>query len=85
MFENFGMGELLVVLLVVMIFFGPKKLPELMQSLGKGIRQFKQAQQDFQTNMSKMVEDEPKKVSPPEEKKTDSAPVNETHHEPPLG
>ena len=35
MFENIGGGELLLVLLVVFIFFGPKKLPELGKNLGR--------------------------------------------------
>ena len=43
MFENVGGGELLVILLVVFIFFGPKKMPELGKNLGKGIREFKNA------------------------------------------
>ncbi|MBA3721463.1 MAG: twin-arginine translocase TatA/TatE family subunit [Parachlamydiaceae bacterium] len=39
----FGTGEILVILFVVLILFGGKKLPEFAQSLGKGIREFKKA------------------------------------------
>jgi sec-independent protein translocase protein TatA len=39
----FGSGEILVVLFLVLILFGGKKLPEFAQSLGKGIREFKKA------------------------------------------
>jgi sec-independent protein translocase protein TatA len=42
-----GGGELLLILLVVLMLFGPKKIPEFMQMLGKGIRQFKKAQEDL--------------------------------------
>lgn len=38
-----GSGEILVILFVVLILFGGKKLPEFAQSLGKGIREFKKA------------------------------------------
>lgn len=38
-----GTGELIVILCVVLILFGGKKLPELAKSLGKGIREFKKA------------------------------------------
>lgn len=38
-----GSGEILVILVVVLILFGGKKLPEFAQSLGKGIREFKKA------------------------------------------
>ena len=41
MFDNIGGGEILVILFVVFIFFGPKKLPELGKGLGRGIRNFK--------------------------------------------
>lgn len=39
----FGTGELLVILLVILILFGGKKLPELARSIGIGIREFKKA------------------------------------------
>lgn len=39
----FGSGEILVILVVILILFGGKKLPEFAQSLGKGIREFKKA------------------------------------------
>lgn len=38
-----GSGELLVILLLVLVLFGGKKLPELARSLGQGIREFKRA------------------------------------------
>ena len=38
---NVGPMEILVVLLIALIVFGPKRIPELGQSLGKGIREFK--------------------------------------------
>ena len=36
-----GMQEVLLIALVVLLFFGGKKIPELMQGLGKGVRSFK--------------------------------------------
>lgn len=38
-----GSGEILVIMFVILILFGGKKLPEFAQSLGKGIREFKKA------------------------------------------
>ena len=40
---NVGPGELVVVLLIALIIFGPKRLPELGHSLGRGMREFKAA------------------------------------------
>ena len=52
MFENLGMGELLVILLVVLLLFGSKKIPEIAQGLGKGIREFKKSVKDVQDQIS---------------------------------
>jgi sec-independent protein translocase protein TatA len=41
MFGNLGTGELLIILLIVLVFFGAKKIPDLASGLGKGIRNFK--------------------------------------------
>lgn len=43
MFGNLGTGELLIILLIVLVFFGAKKIPDLASGLGKGIRSFKKA------------------------------------------
>jgi sec-independent protein translocase protein TatA len=46
MFGNFGWTEGLLILFVILLLFGAKKLPELAQGLGKGIREFKKAMKD---------------------------------------
>lgn len=38
-----GIGETILIFAVILLFFGPKRLPEAAQSLGKGIREFKRA------------------------------------------
>ncbi len=48
MFENLGGGEVLLIFLVILIFFGPKKIPELAGSLGKGLRKFREAKEGFE-------------------------------------
>lgn len=45
MFKNLGAFELLVIVAIVMLFFGGKKIPELMRGLGKGMHEFKKASQ----------------------------------------
>ncbi len=42
-----GAGELLIIFVFALIFIGPKKLPELAKSLGKGLREFQKAKDDF--------------------------------------
>lgn len=52
MFENIGGGELVLILLVILVLFGAKKIPDLAQGLGKGIREFKKAVRDVQDDIS---------------------------------
>lgn len=42
-FMNMGGWEILLIMLVILIFFGAKRIPELARGLGKGIREFKDA------------------------------------------
>jgi sec-independent protein translocase protein TatA len=60
MFDNIGGGEILIILLVFLIFFGAKKIPELAQGLGKGIREFKKAVKDVQDDISVSNKDDKK-------------------------
>lgn len=48
-----GFGELIVILLIVMLFFGGKKLPELGNSLGKSIQAFKKGMKDDNDDQNK--------------------------------
>jgi sec-independent protein translocase protein TatA len=50
MFGNFGLGEWLIVILLVLILFGAKKIPDLAQGLGKGIKEFKKAIKDVDSD-----------------------------------
>ena len=43
MFGNLGFGEIMIILVVLLLVFGAKRLPEIGQSLGKGIREFKRS------------------------------------------
>ncbi len=45
MFRNIGPFELLIIVAIIMVFFGGKKIPELMHGLGKGINEFKRGTQ----------------------------------------
>ncbi len=55
MFGNLGGGEILLILLFILIFFGAKKIPDLAQGLGKGIREFRKAARDIQEDVEKEV------------------------------
>ena len=50
---NFGVTEIILILLVVVLLFGGRKIPELMKGIGQGMKEFKKASK---------VEDEPEKM-----------------------
>ena len=51
MFGGLGMGEMVLIFLVVLLLFGAKRLPEIGSSLGKGIREFKSSVRDIEGEM----------------------------------
>ncbi|TFH03032.1 MAG: twin-arginine translocase TatA/TatE family subunit [Calditrichales bacterium] len=50
----FGIGttELIIIMFIILLIFGAKKLPELAQGLGKGIREFKRASSEIQDELN---------------------------------
>jgi sec-independent protein translocase protein TatA len=60
---NLGMWEILLILLVVLLLFGAKRLPEVGSSIGKGIREFKRSISDTQDAI--MGQDEQRTNLPP--------------------
>lgn len=61
-----GVPELVVIFVIALIFFGPKKLPELGKSLGKGLAEFKRASNELRNTLEEEVRlDEQKQRTPP--------------------
>jgi sec-independent protein translocase protein TatA len=74
-FFGIGLPEMAVIFVVALLVFGPKKLPEIGRSLGKAIRGFQDASQEFQSEFQKeatqlqeavktTAEIEPKQIEP---------------------
>ena len=55
MFGSLGMPELIVIFIIALIVFGPRKLPELGRSLGRGIAEFKKATNELQSSLEEEV------------------------------
>jgi sec-independent protein translocase protein TatA len=51
-FGNFGFGEILIILVIVLLLFGAKRIPEIAGSLGKGINEFKRNLSDAQRQVT---------------------------------
>ena len=51
-FGSFGMNEILLIALIVLLLFGGRKIPELMKGLGQGVRSFKEGMNDITSENS---------------------------------
>jgi TatA/E family protein of Tat protein translocase len=60
MFGSIGGPELLLIFLIALLIFGPRKLPEVGKTIGKGLSQFKRAAFDFKRSLESEVEEETK-------------------------
>ena len=77
---NLGGGEVFLILAVVLILFGARKLPELAKGLGQGIKEFKKATREVSEEMHNAMEERPapppqQKLPPPATIASESAPT----------
>ena len=56
MFGSIGMPELILIFIVALLVFGPKKLPEIGKSIGKGLAEFKRASDDLKRTIESEIE-----------------------------
>lgn len=66
---NLGTGEIIVIVLIVLLLFGGKKIPELMRGLGKGVKSFKQGMNEVEKEIKNADPIDDKKESSNQEKK----------------
>jgi TatA/E family protein of Tat protein translocase len=76
--ESLGATELIFILAIALIFFGPRKLPQLARSMGKGLAEFRKASDDFKRTWEREVAlesgpEEQSIYSPPELREADNA------------
>jgi len=66
---NLGMSEILIILVIVLILFGPKKLPELARGLGQSIREFKKGASEIKQEFEQAVDldSPPQKAAAPQQ------------------
>ncbi|WP_337872194.1 twin-arginine translocase TatA/TatE family subunit [Ignavibacterium sp.] len=57
MFGNLGITEIILIILVILLLFGARKIPELAQGLGKGMKEFKKAVRDVEDEIKKTDEE----------------------------
>lgn len=57
---NLGTGEIIVIVLVILLLFGGKKIPELMKGVGKGVKSFRQGLNEVEDEIKKASDDDTK-------------------------
>ena len=57
LFGNLGVTEIVLIALVVLLFFGGKKIPELMRGLGKGVKSFKEGMKEVEEDVKEIKKD----------------------------
>ncbi len=78
-----GWPEIIGILIVVLVLFGAKKIPELARGLGTGIKEFKKATRDVQDDLQRAMEEDhqppppPRKPAPPAETVAKTAPAEQ--------
>lgn len=58
LFLGMGWQEIILLVLVILLFFGAKRIPELAKGLGRGIREFKDASKEIKNEISKGMEED---------------------------
>jgi len=61
---NLGFPEIMIILVVALLVFGPKKLPDLGRSLGNGIREFRKGTQGLKDELEGSMKDQPAQAAP---------------------
>jgi sec-independent protein translocase protein TatA len=76
---NLAGPDLIIILLIVLLLFGAKKLPELAKGMGQAVREFTKAKDEFEREVTRPVETPAPPAAKLEEPRTDVA--HETHHD----
>jgi sec-independent protein translocase protein TatA len=63
MFGNLGLPEILIILVLILLLFGAKRIPEIAGSFGKGITEFKRNMGDAQRQIMDPIREEPRTIA----------------------
>ena len=77
MFGSIGMPELMIIFVIALIIFGPRKLPELGRSMGRSLSEFKRASNELRSTLDEEIKiEEHDSAQPPSPKHQEQTPEN---------
>lgn len=82
MFGSIGMPEMLIILVIALIIFGPRKLPELGRSLGKSLAEFKRASNELKNTLEEEIRLDEQRSTQEEAKAKEAAKPSEASSTP---
>ena len=90
MFGSIGMPELIIIFVIALIIFGPRKLPELGRSLGKSLAEFKRASNELKSTLEEEIrleEQQQRRSRPPRPQpaRPQPPPTSQPHADEPVG
>jgi len=77
MFGSLSMWEILFILVIALIIFGPRKLPQLGRTLGESLAQFRRASEDFKRSWEQEITLEEKRLNSPTPASISPSPTNQ--------
>jgi sec-independent protein translocase protein TatA len=60
---SIGFGEILIILVIALIVFGPRRLPEMGKTIGRSLREFRRATNDIRSEITADLDDEPPRLT----------------------
>jgi sec-independent protein translocase protein TatA len=71
---SLGFGEILIILVLALVIFGPRRLPEMGRTIGRSLREFRRATSDLRAELESDLDEPPRVQGPPPQRRDSGTP-----------